>query len=145
MAERGRSRPGGGGVRLGEIVAGVHRSLHTAPDRRFDRGDLYHQRHVDELSSGLIDHGELPRFGREVESTDVSAAGLKLDLEDGAAGESADIAPLQGNGARGIGRDGELSPLELLDLAGDSVAVVENDDVGLGPRPCGPRCQSKEY
>jgi len=145
MGELGGGGPGGGGAGLGEVVAGVHRPLDTAPERRFDRDHLHHPEHVDDLLILSVDQGDLAEPGRKVESADVAFAVLENDLIEEGALKADDAAPFDGNGARGIGRDGEPSPLELLHLAGDAVAVVEKDYVGLGPRPRGCRHESQEY
>ena len=42
------------------------------------------------------------------------------------------IRELAGQELYGVGEDGQLSTLELLDLARDVVAINENDDVRLG-------------
>jgi hypothetical protein len=42
------------------------------------------------------------------------------------------LVPLDRDRAGGVGLEAELAPLEALDLAGQSVAVPEDEDVGLG-------------
>ena len=119
-------------VRLRVVEADVERALPALPEGLVDRGEVEDVEKADrDLLVGSGDDREPARRIRRSQGAVMVEAVDRLDVELLVRGDRRDQAPLDLDPAR-VGRvDGEAPRGVELDLAGDAVAVRENDDVGL--------------
>ena len=70
-------------------------------------------------------------LGGRLQQPEVAFAGAQLELEEIPAGDLLDPLPLDRDGPHVVGRVGQLAPVQLFDLTGDAVAVLQDDNIGL--------------
>ena len=109
----------------------VDSALELPPEGRVDppeEGD----RVVGDRGARLADrHLHLRGSFSRLDRSEVAATVIELDLERLVGVDGGDTIPLDVDGSHRVGLAAQPAALELLDLAGDPVAIVERDDVGL--------------
>ncbi len=118
-------------VGLGKAEAQIEIAVEPLPEARLDRRQAHHGATIQGPGLLLADHLQLSLLLGRGQGTEVAFAGPGLDVEALAGADARDVFPRDPDRVGGSGLEDELAALELLDLAGEPVAVLEHDDVGL--------------
>ncbi len=133
VPELARGGEGRGPVGLRQRESEVEDGADPVHEGLVHGDDLDHLGHGDHLRRRQRTHGEISlRRGGE-HAVDLDPRG-ELDLVLVRGGEGPDLGPLDGQAPGVVGVEVELAPGHALDLAGEVVAVPDDDDVGLLPR-----------
>ena len=118
---------------LGEAEAEVDVAVHAAPPAAPDRRHTNHVRQLQaDRRAGQSGQQQFTRRAHARRPV-IHGARRQLDLEVAGARQARDAVPVHGDGVHGVRAEREERAIELLDLAGDPVTVLEVHDIGLGP------------